>query len=493
MVENSELRRIQEILSKNEKFFLSETKNNITFQEQFNICDIDSSFTNELPNIEYISMKFFYVETGDQILSAHLTEDIRQLNKGIYKDRKTPIYSIITIDKNLFKNSSFDENFLFYFSLKVFVNQVSRLSWQDVNKKLTVFILESDVVNFNTDFIKIINYDPDANNQSEAIASNVKNRFEEFNSIYSSIYDEKKLKDYFEYPLTWAGKVDEGFPNIIKKRMIECFFTIICNKILGSNKYLIRGQKTVTIEITDEKIPFKNIQIICELFDFLLDVDKHHDKLSLLRNTLTVYLNSYSDTKNFISESPEIIKSLKYNFELYIQEKVRIFLDQKNKLLQEYISTTKKIEDMTSGLVAQMRTVALSLLGTIFISLLGDIAKSKTYAILNLALISYVLYFVINIVLIGIQMFQKNALLSSLKNYTKELGVIGEQNDNNLSYPSLKVKYLQKSVNIYTFYWCLILFILVLLTLLFLFFYLSLRFNYCPELKEMIKFIIGYY
>ncbi len=30
---------------------------------------------------------------------------------------------------------------------------------------------------------------------------------------------------------------------------------------------------------------------------------------------------------------------------------------------------------MTSGLVAQMRTVALSLLGTIFISLLGDIAK----------------------------------------------------------------------------------------------------------------------
>ncbi len=90
-------------------------------------------------------------------------------------------------------------------------------------------------------------------------------------------------------------------------------------------------------------------------------------------------------------------------------------------------------------------------------------------------------------------MFQKNALLSSLENYTKELGVIGEQNDNNLSYSSLKVKYLQKSVNIYTFYWYLILFILVLLTLLFLFFYLSLRFNYCPELKEMIKFIIGYY
>ncbi len=139
-------------------------------------------------------MKFFHVETDDQILGAHLTEDIRRLNKGIYKDRETPIYSIITIDKNLFKNSSFDENFLFYFSLKVFVNQVSRLSWQDVNKKLTVFILKSDVVNFNTDFIKIINYDPNANIQSEAISPNVKNRFEEFNSIYSSIYDEKNLK-----------------------------------------------------------------------------------------------------------------------------------------------------------------------------------------------------------------------------------------------------------------------------------------------------------
>ena len=54
--------------------------------------------------------------------------------------------------------------------------------------------------------------------KSEAISSNVKNRFEEFNSIYSSIYDEKNLKTTFEYPLTWAGKVDEGFPNIIKEK-----------------------------------------------------------------------------------------------------------------------------------------------------------------------------------------------------------------------------------------------------------------------------------
>ena len=61
-------------------------------------------------------------------------------------------------------------------------------------------------------------------------------------------------------------------------------------------------------------------------------------------------------------------------------------------------------------------------------------------------------------------MFQKNALLSSLENYTKELGVIGEQNDNNLSYSSLKSQIFKEISKYIHFYWCLILFILVLLT-----------------------------
>ena len=274
--------------------------------------------------------------------------------------------------------------------------------------------------------------------------------------------------------------------------MLDCFFKIICNKTISSDRFLIRGQKTIMLQVTEELIPSNVIKITRELFDFLLDVDKHHDKLTLLRNTLTVYLNSESDIKNFIDEAPEIIKSLKYNFELYIQEKIHVFLDQKNKLLQEYIGVTKKIEEMTAGLVTQIRTVAFSLLGTIFLSLLSDITKSKTVAIMNLALVCYILYFCVNLVLVIIQKSQKNALLKSLENYTKELGVIGEQSDNNLSYNSLKEKYLQKSLNIYMIYWLIVIGALSVLIVVFVSFYLSLRFDYLPQLKTFIKFIIGY-
>lgn len=489
MVEISE---ILNLFSNNEKLFKSETQNKITFEETFKVCEIDDSISSKIPNSRYITIDFYLKKDDDRILGVNSTEDIKKLNGSEYRTKQDVIQAIINVKKQLFSEVLERENLLIYYKLDSFISQLDRINWEYENEKLIILILNNKKIKFMSDFIHIENYNREIEILNSIIEEDVKKRYEEFNNIYSAVYDDKKLENYFEYPLTWVGKSDSEIPDIISKKILMCFFKIICNKSLSQGRYLIRGQKTVILQITDEIVPQESVKIIDELFEFLLDVDKHHDKLTLLRNTLTVYLNSQSDTKNFIDEAPEIIKSLKYNFELYIQEKVYVFLDQKNKLLQEYIGVTKKIEDMTAGLVAQIRTITLSLMGTIFLSLLGDINKSKTFAILNLALISYILYFSVNIVLIGIQRFQKDALLKSLKNYTKELGVIGEQSDNNLSYHSLKEKYLQKSLEIYNIYWTFILVSVIILIVVFILIYLSLRFDYLPQLKTFIKFIIGY-
>ena len=255
---------------------------------------------------------------------------------------------------------------------------------------------------------------------------------------------------------------------------------------------MVRGHKTITLELIESEIPEKVAIQIGELFDFILDDEKHHDKLNILRNTLTIFLDSESNIENFVVKSEEILKSVKYNFNLYIQDKVKLFLEQKNKLLQEFINTTRKIEELTGNLISQIRTVSLSLLGTIFLSLLNNINQGNNRALLNLVILSYTFYLMLNLLIVCKQNNQKEAMLNNLKKYTEELGAIGDNKDNNLSYESLKDKYLQMSLNYYENYRQTVIFGLMLLIIIFIMLYFSIRFNSLPWLLDFVKFVIGY-
>ncbi|MGD1386020.1 hypothetical protein ACLIMZ_13590, partial [Enterococcus faecium] len=93
-----------------------------------------------------------------------------------------------------------------------------------------------------------------------------------------------------------------------------------------------------------------------------------------------------------------------------------------------------------------------SLLGTIFLSLLNDLNKGKTHAMINLALLSYISYFSFNLVIVFNQKNQKESLIESLEKYTQSLGVVGNSQNNSLSYETLKEDYLERSLNTFDSY-----------------------------------------
>lgn len=490
MERTTEVKLISKFIVDYSDSYCDETSKKINFEEVLKLKDIDKSIINQAPDSKYINTVFDY--KNEELPNVNSVSDLKRINGESYLTNSVEIRINTTVDKNILIDHITCKNKYLYFSLPAFLTRYSRLEWNNLDDKMFVFILDKNFPKFESDFLVIQSFFENDIEMVQRINENAKHSYASFNNIYSSIYDDKKLGSFFEYPLTWYSLEESDTDNSLKMQMLNYFFKIICNKDLGNDKYLIRGHKTVTVNITSKQITYDESTVVKELFEFILDSDKHHDKLSLLRNTMTIFLDSHSNTINFFDKSSEILKSVKFNFDLYIQDKVKLFLDQKNKLLQEFINTTRKIEELTNSLISQIRTISLSLLGSIFLSLLNDVNKSKTSAILNLVLLSYVFYFLINLIVVWVQSKQKDALLFNLEKYTEELGVIGENQDNNLSYDSLKENYLKKSLDNYRHYRMAMMIAVLLLTVLFILLYIANRFGIFTYPKEILKYFIGY-
>ncbi|EHS2086700.1 hypothetical protein KVJ46_002609, partial [Enterococcus faecalis] len=175
---------------------------------------------------------------------------------------------------------------------------------------MLVLLLETEGEDFKSDFLEILKYKNNFNFSEKLIDKQCLNQFDKFNNIYSSVYDDKRLNNYWEYPLTWKNKFDNVGYDRVNQELLETLIKIICNKDLGRHRFIIRGHKTVTLEIIPAVISKEQQSEISKLFEFILDVDKHQDKLSILRNTLTIYLDSTSNTETFLNKVQEILKTV---------------------------------------------------------------------------------------------------------------------------------------------------------------------------------------
>ncbi|MGM0217631.1 hypothetical protein [Enterococcus sp. AZ126] len=491
MVEENKIREMTLFIQKYSDFVSSESPSTIIFKEELFLCDIDTSIINSIPAIEGMVSTDFFIN-GEKYNDVHSVSDLKEQTSDTYRMKKDSLEIITKINKKLYFSNTEQSNCYLFLNLENFFYVMKRLDWVCKKHKMNIFLLLGTGPRFESPFLNICPYKDKDGITYEKIDEFIIDQYKKFNKIYSAIYDDVKLKDFWEYPITWKNDLyNEGYDRV-SEELLSTFVRIVCNKNLKSRKYIIRGHKTIIMEITPFSISKDKQKLIGELFDFILDADKHQDKLQILRNTMTIYLDTNSDTKIFVEKIEEILKSVNFSFNLYIQDEIELFLGQKNKLLQEFISTARKVEDLTNTLITQFRTVILSLLGTIFLSLLNNINSSKTSAILNLVFLSYIIYFIVNFILIFYQKKQKEALLVSLKNYTEELGVIGDAKDNNLSYDGLKEKYVDESLSIYDKYRIMMLIGLVVLIIAFSLLYMINRFSFFPDIKTVIKNVIGY-
>lgn len=441
-------------------------------------------------NSEIVSNSFIYDSLDP--FDGNLEEFIELFGSDGYKEVSDEVQVNVTIKKD---KIDFDwiDNFYFFLNHVNFFSAMPDVKINNSSKKIIV-LLVGEKLEFESKFIHMFNFDQFSKNLTTTINDDIdQEELSEF-EVLNSVFKNKKLNSYLDYPISWISISDSMQPvPLCKHAVLETFFSIISNTVVSKTNFIIRGYKTVHLDISGEKeVSGEVCNIIGELMKFIIDKQRSHDKLLLLRNTCTLYMDSDEDIVGLEKKIFEIKKNVEYNFNAYIQDKIKIFLDQKNQLLQEFISTTKKIEELTNSLVSQIRTVLLSLLGTIFIGLIKDINDSKSSAMLNLVLLSYIFFFVIQLIIVIYQNKQQQSLLDSLESYTEEFGKIETGIENNYSFSNLKKRYLDKSLGVYSTYRCWTIVLMSVLIVLFVLLFLSNRFVKFSIPKDIIKIIIGY-
>ncbi|MGY3778019.1 hypothetical protein [Isobaculum melis] len=452
------------------------------FELEFNIAlqEIKSiDFPEKSSDIDY---SLLY--RGSSVDETSVQDFIEKYEERLHfdtSDEKITIF--ITIKKAQLNFFSFT-NFYVFSDVTNFIKCVNNLEIVSCEHKLIVLIID-DHIKFESEFIKIISSDFDNTNYSSLICNNA---FEKYTTL-NTLFKDRTLKNFLEYPLSWID-MSNGL-DAFNVRSIQTFLSIVCNKILDTDhsSFLIRGYKTVCLSIENEpRISRDTVFSIEKLTNFIIDDKRIQDKLLILRNTMTLFLNSDENISGLDKSMKEIEMNVEYNFNTYIQDKIQLFFDQKNKLLLEFIATARKLEEQTNSIISQFRTVVLSLLGTIFLSLMNNITSAKTSAIVNIVLLSYLIFYVVNFFLVLNHKEEVNAILSSLRKYTKEISIDGKNN----SFEELKKDYLDYPLSLYNCYRKWVIRFLLLLIVVFLSLFISNRIIELSFLKNFIKFIIGY-
>lgn len=413
----------------------------------------------------------------------------------------TDIQIIFKINKEIllskFKKNHLKNVYLFS-TIEIFEKKFQKIleyngppySIEDEEFKLNLLLFSGFEESIISDYINIINIeniDVLRNSTDTSLSKASYERTENAKGLYFN-YLSKNISTFLDFPYFFDFEYSS---NETKKIALKNFFRLISNREVKDMTFKIKGVQSLILDFSDE-INFNEVDIgkLSKIIDFTVD-DKERflDKILIIRNVLTVYFSNDTRLSSVCDRLDEIISTIEYNFELYVQEKIQIFLDQKNKLISEAVDVSKNIAKLTFQLISSMRTLLISLLGTVFISFVSALGDQLNKPLLLFSIISYALYFV-GLLYTTLNSSREVTINKNiLENYVKEIG-----NDNvlGLSFEDLNERYLKKSVEEFEDALFKFRILLIFLILFFVILYISLRFNVnLLWLKSLIKFVLG--
>lgn len=410
-----------------------------------NNTDVENILINEICNLPFISfhieyygspystIKNFYSDLEDVFDNA-LSLDNLKIKITIDKKKLIRNFSTNPINTFVFINT---ENFT-----SIFTKQLSHLySLVKFENKLKVFLLDFRTSSkLENDYIIIQGISQLNEISNDNISPYSISKFE----TIKNIFDYKKISYYTDIPHFWHFKDLSPEMNEFNNKCIIRFFELVSNKIIQENKiFLIRGHHNLELSIDDHFSTFDTQQLI-ELIDFTLDTDKHYDKILILRNVLTSYLNNFSTISQFAEQLESIYNSTKHQFSLYIQNEIKIFIEQKNQVLNETHSVARQISHLTSEVTGNLKNSIISLLATLIASSIPDIGEKldNKFLMLMLSLV-FGIYLATNLYYLSIS---KNQLKGSLKNFKTYLNYISSQSLEGLNFENLKKDFIEVEI-----------------------------------------------
>lgn len=183
--------------------------------------------------------------------------------------------------------------------------------------------------------------------------------------IYEILPDDFKITiDYENNPLT------ELFQKIMV--LLSISFIATSSSINGNQlKGVISGQRTT--EYCCEISQLQNNNVLYSIYNWIYTGGSQIDKAIIARNVISLHCRYVSITE--IDE--KVTASIQSNYNLYLKENVKDYLELKNKVAEFISDTVSKTGEYATGLLDKFKTNIIAIFGFLFTVILANIVSSQ--------------------------------------------------------------------------------------------------------------------
>ncbi|RHT55674.1 hypothetical protein DW757_13315 [Clostridium sp. AM29-11AC] len=279
----------------------------------------------------------------------------------------------IRIDKKVINNHfsiyAFDEFTKDVLSLPVEEVMVAFSNLLKQSSNYLVFDVYSPITTFAT---KTMFFVPDGNGTVNSEFNRVK-RMEECREvsyfynfdIYEVLPDDFKITiNYENNPLT------EVFQKIMV--LLSISFIATSSTINGSQlKGIINGQRTMEYCCDINALPDNNI--LYSIYNWIYTGGNPIDKAIIVRNVISLHCKYIPITE--VDE--KVMASIQSNYNLYLKENVKAYLELKNRVAEFISDTVSKTGEYATGLLDKFKSNIIAIFGFLFTVILANIVSNQ--------------------------------------------------------------------------------------------------------------------
>lgn len=325
---------IEEVISFIEKISFRDS-----FELRLEIDGIQESITNKI----------------DKDKIVHFFNNKRKVNDKVDLELFLDVNK--NVDSKILSIYSFDK-FLNFLEDKKLIDCIELFS-NILNEKIIFEVLDGDSkIELYTKSIAIINdYEKLNNELFKFVDRKEKNNLFSENKITSNVHFNSLLSDDFHIIYGDNQRIRNIFQKI---ESILSFASIVNTFTLFDNTFKIKinGYKTVSIDNLDMDFFNGKDELLYRIYEWAYDGGNGTDKIGLIRNVLSLHLDSDGKVKIDL----EVWDAIHSNYQIYLKENIQSYLEIKNKIGEFILELSSKTYLMADDVLNTFKNNVLLLL-----------------------------------------------------------------------------------------------------------------------------------
>ena len=220
-----------------------------------------------------------------------------------------------------------------------------------LENKLLYFRNSSDFYTFEKKFLKNTTF-KSLENRNTKIRIWIPEENSEIYSPVFSLYEESlEIPDILISKTEFNHNMLCALPKIISDRnfdefkieTLDGFLSIVSERKISKDEYIISFEKNAILEMNSIEIDNIDLfSVLNQLFDFIFyDNKTYYEKLIIFRNIFSEFIKRQNTISNL--DFQYILKDVQSNYNLFINDKLKKFISDKQKLTEDFSKLQKEI------------------------------------------------------------------------------------------------------------------------------------------------------